>query len=174
MAKPEDQGADVIPYERVELEAVREALLGNGQLRIREEDPDIARARIVSEILDGSLDEAFASRKPTASDDVVDTPMSLLSFDWAASDFDEGPGLFAVANCALLRSTFAGSAGDIIKVSLGGDQIIAQLYKLAQNGPGTLPRDIVVRKKSKPTKRGFYPKWLEFYNAPTPEQAVAT
>lgn len=152
--------AEVIPSNRMELEAVKEALLGNGQLAVREEDPEAVTRRIVTQILEGSADEALTPQSVHASDDVIDEPLRLLSVAWNSSDFEEGPGVFATGRCAVLLDGFVGSPGDIIKVTLGGTQILAQLYKLVSEDK--LPVDIVVRKAKEKTSRGFYPKWLEY------------
>lgn len=159
MAKPQDMNDAVVPYDTVELEAVRSALLGQGRLEVRDEDPDAVTARIVNRILEGTADEAFTPQTVVKGKELVNVGFRLEAVDWASSDFEEGPGVFAIGTAALLEDTFAGSRGDVVKISLGGAQVVAQLYKAVT--ADTLPRDLVIRQTDKPTKRGYYPKWLE-------------
>jgi hypothetical protein len=153
----------------VELEAVRAALLGEGRLQVPDEDPDVVTARIVGRILDAdSMEKTFAPSSVIKGDDFVNVPFTIEAVTWLSSDYEEGgPGVFALADGVCRGNTVEASAGDIVKVSLGGAQVIAQLYKAVANG--WLPLDVVIRKTEKATKRGFHPKWLEL-----PKDAKAT
>jgi hypothetical protein len=151
---------EVLPYDRIELAQVLDALTGKGRITLLDEDPEVVTRRIVARILEAeTMDEVFASQAVQKADDLLNVPLRLLKVDWIASDFEEGPGVFALATVALLSTTFCGEFGEIVKVSLGGQQIVAQLYKWANDGGEA--RSIVIRKKDTPTKAGYYPKWLE-------------
>lgn len=118
-------------------------------------DDDVQRAIIGRILRSDTVADILAPQAIEHARDLVDQPLTIKSVRVQESDFDEGPGIYAVCEAEVLDD------GRTTTFSCGGSNVLAQLYRLAQLN--ALPVDLVIKRATKPTKNGFYPLWLEAY-----------
>lgn len=119
-----------------------------------ETDPEKIGDDIVARILAAeSLEDVLAPQAVEHARDLVDEPIRLHRGKVNQSDFEGGPGVYAIMECEVLRD------GRMTTVSCGGRNVLAQLYKVAQFN--AFPVDVVIRQAPRETKNGGRPLWLE-------------
>jgi hypothetical protein len=156
---------DVVTYTQLDGDVVKKLLLGEGKLAPIAEDPEAARGRIMRRLFEGTWEDVTSPSNLIQGKDLIDVPFEVRAVEWFESDFDEGVGFFSVVTAVMLADAFEASAGDIVKISLGSEQVLALLYRAWAED--RLPWRCVQRQADKPTRRGFKPRWLESWKEVT-------
>lgn len=116
-------------------------------------DDDVQRAIVGRILASETAADVLAPQAIEHARDLVDQHLTLTGVRVQESDFEEGPGIYAVVNAVVMED------GRTTTFSCGGSNVLAQLYRLAQLN--ALPCDVVIKRSTKPTKAGYYPLWLE-------------
>lgn len=117
-------------------------------------DAQQSQAGIVARILAaGSADAVLDMGEPTKAEDLEQVSLRITGVRWMKSTFDEGPGVYAVADATRLDTD------EKIKVTCGGVNVMTQLLRLQTMK--ALPQDVKIVKAQRPTKSGYYPYWLQ-------------
>lgn len=118
-------------------------------------DPVEAQKEIVKRILAAeSADQVLGGSDAIHARDVLDVPFELRGVRFLRSSFEgSGPGIFAVMDAVLVTS------GEVVAITCGGLNVMAQAAKLAQLG--SLPADVKIVESDRPTAAGYRPMWLE-------------
>lgn len=118
------------------------------------DDPEAAAISIIARILEADdIAGVFDDRQVVHAGDVVYTPLELNGVRWAKSQFETGPGVFALMECNV-----PGDDSEIL-VTCSGLNVMAQLYRLNQLGAFPLP--IHIEPSPRPTAAGYTPFWLK-------------
>lgn len=150
-----------LEYTELTLDTVGQVLKGELELLPAVENPEQASKRILTRIFEAeTLDDVLAPQKDVVQGKTfIGVPFELRSVDWLQSEHEEGPGIFTVCDALVLQDSIEAAEGDLIRLSLGGAQVLGQLYRIVTEQG--LPRRIVQRTTEKATRRGRYPRWLE-------------
>lgn len=137
-----------------EFEPVMRAVISGELDEDREDDPEIAWARIITQIFRAdTVDDVLASIDATGLTALLDKPIKVLDIDFQRSDYEVGSPYYLVMKCINIAT------GENMMVTCGAKRIIAQAVKLKVMG--ALPVDIIARKSQRATKNGFFPLRLE-------------
>lgn len=145
---PAGQSALAIPDEKRLQEYMRAM-----HAEVSDQDPDTVADDIVARILASeTLEEVFAPQAVEHARDLVGQPMTIQRAKVNQSDYEGGPGVYAIVEAVLHDD------GRTTTFSCGGRNVLAQLYKAAQMG--AIPIDVVLEEAPRPTKNGYRPLWL--------------
>lgn len=162
--KPEEKSTDAptadhtpaIPEGRIVNTVTSEALgrfLATAT-EVAQEDPEAISLAIVERILNAtSVEEVLTPNQVVHARDIIGVPLNVTGIRWLESDFESGPGMYAIMDCVR-----ADTDAHLV-VSCGGQNVLAQLWKL--NDLGAFPARVVIQQAPRPTKAGFLPLWLE-------------
>jgi hypothetical protein len=155
VADPADDTPD-LPTARF-VPAVTSQVLGRflaTATEVGQEDPEQIAMAIVERILNAKdVAEVLTPNQVVHARDIIGVPLNVTGIRWLESDFETGPGMYAIMDC--VRTDTEAS----LVVSCGGQNVLAQLWKL--NDLGAFPCRVVIQQASRPTKAGFLPLWLE-------------
>lgn len=117
---------------------------------IEPEDDEAVQRRILDGILraDNPTDLLNAGGSVPA-EQVLNMPMTVLAIRAAESSFTEGAPMYLHVDAKFLGN------GDAITFSTGASDVIAKLLKADMEG--WLPQDIVLYRRDKATKAGYFP-----------------
>lgn len=132
-------------------EWVRAALI-DGVLPVEESSGDTAQ-KIVAEILSSeTVDDVIGSSDPLHAKDLIGQPLTIHGGVFRRSEYEEGTGIYAVADCTHLGT------GERVKVTMGASNIVAQLYRIAELGG--FPVSVKIVESKRPTPDGYRPQRL--------------
>lgn len=121
---------------------------------VESQDTDAATVEILARILRAeSVDDVLAPQAPVPLQQLIGFPIVVDGVRWMRSDFDEGPGMYALVD-AVHRDT-----GEKFLGTCGGMNVLAQLF--AMDRLGAFPVHVVVTRARKATANGYFPLWLE-------------
>ena len=121
-------GTDLITLDQVE-----NVLLHGGELAAVSEE-DVQTDMVQRIIAAGTLEEAFQSFTATPLDAVLQAPLRIQAIAWLKSAFAEGPKVYALLKCELLKDhAGAGKKGDTLTVSMGGRTTMAAFVWAQRN-----------------------------------------
>jgi hypothetical protein len=113
-----------------------------------------SQSGIVARILGAAgADAVLDMGEPVKAEELEQIPLLVKGVRWMRSTFDEGPGVYAVADAVRIDNE------EQVKVTCGGVNVMTQLLKLQTMG--VLPQKVKIVKASRPTKSGYYPYWLQ-------------
>lgn len=154
------------PRAKQELDAMLAQIVGNepsaqeilqaivGGEDLPEASAQQSQSGIVARILGAEGAEGVLDMgEPIKAEELEQVPLQINGVRWMRSTFDEGPGVYAVAD-ALREDT-----GEQVKVTCGGVNVMTQLLKLQTMG--AFPQRVKIAKSQRPTKSGYYPYWLQ-------------
>jgi hypothetical protein len=117
------------------------------------EDPEAVAKAITNRILEAeSVEDVLSPQECRHARELLDVPLRFFDLHFNQSDFEEGAGFYAIANCEDVES------GDRFAVACGGRNVMAQLLRLHQIG--AFPIDLKFEQARRPTRQGFWPLWL--------------
>lgn len=117
------------------------------------EDPDAAARAITERILNATtIEEILGQPEVRHARDLLDVPVLVNAVHFNQSDFEEGPGFYAIVDVE------DPDTGDTFAVSCGGRNVMAQLYALAKID--AFPAKVKITQARKPTRQGYWPLWL--------------
>lgn len=99
-----------------------------------------------------SLEDVFDAANTTSAEDVDSRPFMLKEVSFYKSDFEEGPGVYAIIYVDFVDD------GTSRVLTCGGGNVVAQLIAVSEFGMPPWP--ICLKKNTRPTSRGFFPLWL--------------
>lgn len=121
---------------------------------VAQEDPEAISLAIVERILNAkTAEEVLTPNQVVHARDLIGVPLNVSGIRWLESDFETGPGMYAIMDCVRVDTD------SHLVVSCGGQNVLAQLWKL--NDLGAFPARVVIQQAPRPTKAGFLPLWLE-------------
>ena len=124
---------------------------------VQQQDPKEAQLEIVKRILSAETAEQVLGGlgSATAARDVLGVNLELRGVRFLRSSFENenGIGVFAVLDCV------DNTTGEVLAVTCGSANVMAQAGKLAQLG--ALPADVKILESERPTEAGYRPMRLE-------------
>lgn len=128
-----------------------QALLGEVEVRLA--DPDTIATAIMARILEADdVSAVFEQAGTTPAADLKDVPLELRDYVLMRSEYEQGAPVYALIDAMRLDT------GDVIKVTCGSRNVLAQLVTMGRLG--ALPRRAAITEAGKPTAQGFRPMWL--------------
>ena len=125
------------------------ALLGQGRVSLAEsQDPDEVARKMLGRIAEAATEDDVFADTTTPIEDILGADVQLLEVDWRDSDYDEGPGVYAVLRIARL-------SGELVTVTTGAADVMAKCRKLQLLG--SLPVWVKFTQSRKQTAAGYYP-----------------
>lgn len=125
------------------------ALLGQGRVSLAEsQDPDEVARKMLGRIAEAATEDDVFADTTTPIEDILGADVQLLEVDWRDSDYDEGPGVYAVLRIARL-------SGELVTVTTGAADVMAKCRKLQLLG--SLPVWVKFAQSRKQTAAGYYP-----------------
>lgn len=139
-----------------EIERAFKVILGDEELPSAS-DPEIVSRAIVERIMAAeTFDETFRPQQLESWQQYLDTPVVVRTFHLNRTTFDasENAGAPVYAVCDLVLGD-----GEIVTVTCGGRNVLAQLVKMLQNG-WLDNADYAVKMTAKRTAEGYNALWL--------------
>lgn len=128
------------------------AVLGKVDVELYD-DPEQAAVAIAQEILNSqSAQDVLRSRETVPAAELLDIPIEVTTVRFNRSDFDQGPSLYALMRAIILET------GEVVIVTCGGRNVLAQLYRLCQLE--ALPTRVRITRAKRATSAGYNPLWL--------------
>lgn len=115
-------------------------------------DSDAGQAIIERILAADTVDDVWANTEAIHARDFLGRAMRLNGFTWQKSDYDDGPGAYAVLDAMDYQT------GNKVVITCGARQVLAQLWKLRQLG--VLPCDVSIQQTARPTDSGYFPLFL--------------
>lgn len=120
------------------------------------EDAEQASRDIVMQILNAKdVESVFEGADTTPARDLLGVPIRILSAKAKRSAYEGGATMFLLIDAVRLDQ----ESGEVIKVTTGARNIMAQLYRLTQLN--ALPVACVIVESERPTAEGYRPLWLK-------------
>ena len=117
------------------------------------EDPEAVSKAITNRILEAeTVADVLAPQEARHARELLDVPLRFVGLHFNQSDYEEGPGFYAICDCEDVES------GDRFAVACGGRNVMAQLLRIYQLGG--FPVDLKFTQARRPTRQGFWPLWL--------------
>lgn len=133
---------EVVPWSELE------AVLLNPRLKV-EDDPEAARRAIMQRILDAETPEdVLRDDEVIHAREMIGEPFIAVNVRFLNSDFEDGPGVYAIIEAA-------SDDGEALLISCGAMKVIGKLYRLATMG--AFPRRVKIIEAGKPTPAGYRP-----------------
>jgi hypothetical protein len=119
-----------------------------------ETDPQAIQDDMVRRILEAeTAEDVLAPQAVEHARDLVGVPMTIHRAKVNESDYEGGPGVYAIIEAELHDD------GRTTTFSCGAQKVLAQVYRLAQLR--AIPVDCVLKESPKPSKNGYKALWLE-------------
>lgn len=116
-------------------------------------DPQAAALQIVAQVLSADTpEEVLADIEAVGLRQWVDKPFTLETVEFRRSDYEVGMPFYC-----LLRGTDR-ATGEQVLLTSGSQKITAQCFRLVTRG--WLPRKVMAKQSSKPSKSGYFPMRL--------------
>lgn len=133
---------------------VFQRFLAAADAEVAEINPDQVAIDVIARILNAkSVDDVLSGSGVTHARDYLDRPFMLSDVTFQRSDFDTfGPAFYAV-----LRG--ADPNGEVVSITCGARNVIAQAWKLADME--ALPLSVVIKQAERTTAAGYKIMWLE-------------
>jgi len=139
--------------QKQDIDAAYAAILDGEPLNDKYDDPEVVSRAIVQRILDSdTFEDVFAPQDLKAWGDFEGVPVKVQTFHLNRSAFagEGGSSIYAVVDMTIL------SSGEVVTVTCGGRNVLAQLVKMLEKGWFDRP----VTLTSKPTAAGYSAQWL--------------
>jgi len=114
-----------------------------------ETDEERAERQLSAILTAETAEDIFAVNIVLKAEQVLGHRLRVDTLRTAESDYEEGPDFYLVWDC------FDETVGKAITVECGAADVVVKLARATQLG--LLPIIMIIRKKDKATKRGFFP-----------------
>lgn len=147
-----DQSPEVLPRSPAEMSQRLGAMLSDAKSRAMEDPEEISRS-IVERILKAeTFEDVFAPQAVRHARELLDVPLVVHGIRFNQSDFEAGFGFYCLVDCTDAET------GESVVVSVGGRNVMAQLFRADQLG--VFPAKLKFTQPARPTRQGYWPLWL--------------
>jgi hypothetical protein len=118
-----------------------------------ETDEQRSERQLAAILAADNADEVLNANVITKAEDILGHRLTVEGVRAAESDYADGPDFYLIFDC------FDNSTGKPVTVECGAAEVVVKVARLAQLG--LLPVDLVIRRKDKATRNGFFPLFAE-------------